>query len=69
MREMASRLKNGEDMDTLEHEFGEQIEQEMAGVGDGGDSESTSGQARQLLDKLRKQPRQDPELYKLEDYL
>lgn len=67
MREMASRLKNGEDMDALENEFGEQIEQEMASVGEG--EEAGSNQASQLFNRLRKQPKQDPELYKLEDYL
>lgn len=72
MREMARQLKNGADMDALEHQFGEQIEQEMAEIADpatDGSSTDSASKARLLLKKLRKLPRQDPELYKLTDYL
>lgn len=61
--EMMGRMEAGESLDALEEEYADALDDES--ILEGGDSGST----RRLLDQVRQQPRRDPTLYELADYL
>lgn len=64
MQEMARRLEAGEDPEALEEAFGDDFDDDFDPVA------ATEGNAgRRWLQRLGGGPRQDPELYQLEDYL
>ena len=67
VEEMIGRMEAGEDLESLEERFGE-MDEALDELGEGGDSDSLEA-ARRTLRNLRRQPRRDPALYDIRDYL
>ena len=66
MEEMARRLESGEDPDKLEERFGDALDESFGAAGEAGAGEIGR---LQLLRKMRPEPRRDPRVYEMRDYL
>lgn len=71
MEEMLGRMEKGEDPDRLEEEYGDLLDAENGEMGgeDAGEGDSGSGGLGAYLRKKARQPRRDPELYDMADYV
>jgi hypothetical protein len=69
MEEMARRLEAGEDPDKLEERFGDAFGEELPEEEEGGSGEISGGKARRVLRRWRAEPKRDPKVYEMKDYL
>lgn len=68
MEEMIGRMEAGEDLESLEERFGD-MEDALDDLGDGEETQPSAESARRALARLRNQPRRDPTLYDIREFI
>ena len=68
MEEMVRRLEAGEDPEALEEEYGDALDADGMGEGEGGEGDESSAAQLKRLRRRLLGPKRDPELYDMSEY-
>ena len=69
LEEMLGRMEKGEDPDRLEEEYGDLLDEAMEPSGEAGEGEAPGTGVLAHLRRRSRQPRRDPELYDMAEYV